>query len=74
MRLSVVGTTGMEPVLRAIADDVGTDAAGLPSATESRRGDENATDFSLTAAMRDRFFTFLGSRRSLRATFPEKTP
>jgi hypothetical protein len=37
--VSVVGTTPMEPVLRAIVDDVGTDAAGLRSAIESRRVD-----------------------------------
>ena len=74
MRLSVVGTTAMEPVLRAIVDDVGTDAAGLRSAIESRRVDEETADFSLTAAVRDGFFTFLGTCWPLRATLPEKTP
>src|SRR5882762_5153373 len=37
-----------------------------------KRVDENATGFSLTVAVRDGYFTFLGTCRLLGATLPEK--
>jgi hypothetical protein len=72
--VSVVGATAMDPVLRAIGDDVCTGGARLRSAIKSRRVNEEKTVFSLTAAVRDGFFNFLGTCWPLRAALPEKTP
>jgi hypothetical protein len=41
---------------------------------DSKRADENTTVFSLTAAVRDGYFTFLSTCWLLDATLAEKSP
>lgn len=54
--------------------DRGKLAAGLRPTIESKRANEKTAVCLLTAAVRDGYFTFLGTCWPLGATLPEKSP